>query len=100
MVWLVFVVLPASVCSFAMGIVMIIGARKMLRLESYRWSIAASIAALLPCSPVSLLGLVVGIWSLAVLNRRNVIAAFDAPAASSAGPSATSAATRVDLPVA
>jgi hypothetical protein len=37
------------------------------------------IAALLPCSPVSLMGMVVGIWSLVILNRRNVIAAFAAP---------------------
>lgn len=70
--------LPALVGSFAVGLVMIIGARKMMRLESYRWGMAASILALLPCSPVSLLGLAMGIWSLVVLNRRNVMAAFDA----------------------
>ncbi len=39
---------------------------------------AASILALLPCSPVSLLGLAAGVWSLIVLNRRNVTAAFEA----------------------
>src|SRR5205809_341506 len=65
--------------SFFIGVVMIIGALKMMRLESYRWAMTASILALLPCSPVGLFGLVMGIWSLIVLNRRNVIAAFDAP---------------------
>src|SRR5262249_39536850 len=72
-------ILPALAANFAIGVVMIIGARKMMRLESYRWAMAASIAALLPCSPISLLGLAMGIWSLVVLNRRNVIAAFAIP---------------------
>src|SRR6476661_4635883 len=77
--WLTFVILPVLISTFAVGILMIIGARKMMRLESYRWAMAASILALLPCSPVGLLGLVMGIWSLIVLNRRHVIAAFGAP---------------------
>src|SRR5690349_22426351 len=65
-------VLLALVASFGIGIVMIIGALKMMRLESYGWAMTASILALLPCSPVGILGLVVGIWSLVVLSRRNV----------------------------
>src|SRR3982750_549982 len=71
-------ILLAVIGSFVIGIVMIIGAQKMMRLESYGWAMTASILALLPCSPVGILGLVVGIWSLVVLNRRNVKEAFDA----------------------
>src|SRR6266481_3625561 len=78
-------VLLALIASFAIGVVMIIGALRMMRLESYRWAMAASVLALLPCSPVSLLGLVTGIWSLVVLNRRNVIAAFDAQTTATGG---------------
>jgi hypothetical protein len=70
-------VLLAFVASFGIGIVMIIGGLKMMRLQSHGWAMTASILALLPCSPVGILGLVVGIWSLVVLNRRNVKEAFD-----------------------
>ena len=70
--------LLAFIGSLVIGILMIIGALKMMRLESHRWAVTASILALLPCSPVSLLGLVAGIWSLIVLNRPGVAAAFEA----------------------
>jgi hypothetical protein len=70
--------LLAFIGSLVIGIVMIIGALKMMRLESQRWAVTASILALLPCSPVSMLGLVAGIWSLIVLNRPGVAAAFEA----------------------
>jgi hypothetical protein len=70
--------LLAFVCSFFIGILMIIGALKMMRLESHRWAMTASILALLPCSPAGLIGIVAGIWSLIVLNRQGVVAAFDA----------------------
>jgi hypothetical protein len=78
-VWIAVPILLAFIASFVIGIVMIIGGLKMMRLESYRWAMTASILALLPCSPVGLLGLVMGIWSLVVLNRRHVIAAFGMP---------------------
>jgi hypothetical protein len=70
-------ILLAFVASFVMGVVMIIGALKMMRLESHRWAMTASILALLPCIPASLIGLVAGIWSLIVLNRPGVAAAFE-----------------------
>src|SRR5262245_51683699 len=93
--WLGLLFLPGLVLSFVAGVVMIIGARKMMRLESYRWAMAASIAAFLPCSPVSLLGMAMGIWSLVVLNRRNVIAAFAVPTtARGSATSSIEAATR------
>jgi hypothetical protein len=77
--WLMLViVLPAFISSFAVGVVMILGAVKMMRLESHRWAMAASILAMLPCGPASILGMAAGVWSLIVLNRRNVAAAFAA----------------------
>jgi hypothetical protein len=83
MISVLFLALPlllAFVASFGIGIVMIIGGLKMMRLQSYGWATTASILALLPCSPVTILGLVVGIWSLVVLGRRDVKEAFDARA--------------------
>ena len=62
------------------GLVILVGAVKMMRLSSYRWATAASIVALLP-TPIWLLGLAMGIWSLAVLSRPEVKAAFAAQAA-------------------
>ena len=87
--WIGLPMLLAFIASFVIGVVMIIGALKMMRLESYRWAMTASILALLPCSPVSLLGLAAGIWSLVVLNRRGVAAAFDARAATQGAPAVT-----------
>lgn len=68
--------LLSVVFSFAIGIVMIIGGLKMMRLQSHGWAMTASILALLPCGPASILGLVVGIWSLVVLSRPGVKGAF------------------------
>ena len=62
--------------SIASGIVMIVGGLKMLRLQSYGWSLAACIIALLPFNPVGILGLIVGAWGLVVLNQPNIRAAF------------------------
>src|SRR5262245_31000492 len=77
-IWLSVLVLPVLAGNLVGGIVMIVGALKMRRLQSYRWAMAASILALLPCGPGNVLGLAMGTWSLLVLNRGNVIAAFDA----------------------
>jgi hypothetical protein len=69
-------ILLSVIFSFGMGIVMIVGGLKMMRLQSHGWAMTASILALLPCSPAGLVGLVVGIWSLIVLSRPHVKAAF------------------------
>jgi serine/threonine protein kinase len=53
----------------------IYAAIKMMRLESYRLAIAASILAII-VSPTNLIGLAIGIWSLIVLSRADVWAAF------------------------
>ena len=75
---LVFVlpVLLLLVLSFFSGILMIVGGLKMLRLESYGWSMAACITAILPLHALVLIGLVVGIWGLVVLNQRDVRKVF------------------------
>ncbi|MHA7628663.1 hypothetical protein [Corallococcus sp. M7] len=53
------------------------GAWKMKNLQSYGWSMAAAILCCIPCcGPCSCLSLVPGIWSLIVLNRPDVKAAF------------------------
>ena len=50
----------------------------MGRLEGYGLAMTASIFAMIPCvGPCCLLGLPFGIWSVTVLNRRDVKAAFD-----------------------
>lgn len=72
--------------SFTMGVLIIIGALQMLQLKSRRWGMAASVLALLPCSPANLLGLIFGVWSLVVLNRPSVIAAFDTQSAAGSNP--------------
>jgi hypothetical protein len=71
-------ILLSFIASFGMGLVMIVGALRMMRLKSYGWAMTASILALLPCSPAGIIGLVMGIWSLVVLSRSDVRAAFAA----------------------
>jgi hypothetical protein len=79
--------------SLLSGILMIVGGLKMLRLESYGWSLAACIVAVLPFNPVGILGLVVGIWGLVVLNQRDVRKAFQrgAPRMPADGPGGNTA---------
>lgn len=57
----------------AAGIVIGIGAWQMLQLRGYRWAVTAAI-----------LGQPLGVWSLVVLTRRDVKAAFDEQASASA----------------
>lgn len=53
------------------------GALKMKNLENFNLSLAAAIIAILPCvGPCCCLGLPVGIWSLVVINKPEVKAAF------------------------
>lgn len=75
---------PVVLIELLIGVAIIIGALKMMRLQSYGWATTAAILALLPCSPASLLSLGMGIWSLVVLNRRQVKEGFQAQARSRA----------------
>ncbi|NRD58884.1 hypothetical protein [Corallococcus exiguus] len=53
------------------------GGWKMKNLQSYGWAMTAAILCCIPCcGPCSCLSLVPGIWSLIVLNRPDVKAAF------------------------
>lgn len=64
------------IVTLTLGIVTLFGSIKMLRLENYRMSIAASIAAMIPCY-CCFVGLPTGIWALVVLRDPNVKRAFD-----------------------
>jgi tRNA A-37 threonylcarbamoyl transferase component Bud32 len=78
LVWLLIFVPPLAT---------LVGAVKMLRLSSYRWSIAASLLVML--SPAVLeqrqvwwiwwLCVLIGVWSLVVLNKPEVKKAFSKP---------------------
>jgi hypothetical protein len=83
---LVLPVLLAHALGLAFGIVIIVGAVKMMRLNSHGFATVASVLALLPCGPAWLLGLPMGIWSLLVLGRQDVKAAFRATQPKAAPP--------------
>ena len=69
----------SALSSFVVGGVIIGGALKMYRLESWGFALAASILSVIPCVVCLLYGLPIGIWSLVVLNDPNVKAAFRSP---------------------
>lgn len=67
----------AGVLGIAVGLVILVGAMKMKKLENYGFAMAASIIAMIPCfSPCCLLGLPIGIWALVVLSKPEVKSAF------------------------
>ena len=66
----------AALAGLAIGVTIVIGALRMMRLRSYGLAMTASILALLPISPVGTLGFAMGVWSLYVLSRPSVRAAF------------------------
>jgi hypothetical protein len=61
-------------------VLLLLGARKMARLELRGLAIAAAVVAMLPCHPGFIVGLPVGLWALLVLLRPEVAAAFRAQA--------------------
>ncbi len=70
------VIMPVPVISaFACGILMILAALKMQRLQAYWLAVAASILAII-ISPSNLIGLPIGVWALVVLSQPEVRAAF------------------------
>lgn len=52
---------------------------QMMKLKSHGLCMAGAVVAMLPCSVCCCLGLPLGIWSVVVLNKPDVRAAFDAP---------------------
>jgi hypothetical protein len=66
-----------GIIGIAVGLVILVGAMKMKKLENYGFAMAASIIAMIPCfSPCCLLGLPIGIWALVVLSKPEVKSAF------------------------
>ena len=78
------VMLIVLVSAFVCGILMILAALKMKRLQAYGLAVAASILAII-VSPSNLIGLPIGIWALVVLSQREVRAAFARSRASATG---------------
>lgn len=59
------------------GVIVLLGAAKMQKLQSYQFALTASIVAMVPCiSPCCLFGLPFGIWALVVLNKPEVKSQF------------------------
>lgn len=71
--------LLSGMMTIPISLLLVIGAVKMRKLESYGLAMSAAILACIPCSPMWLLGFPMGIWALSVLLRPEVKAAFDAP---------------------
>lgn len=69
--------LVQALFSAGMGLLILLGGVWMMKLKRYSLVVAVSVIALLPCfSPCCLIGLPVGVWSLAVLTRGEVRRAF------------------------
>jgi hypothetical protein len=67
----------SSIIGILMSGLILFGATKMKKLESYGMAMTASIIAMIPCfSPCCLLGLPIGIWALVVLAKPEVKSAF------------------------
>jgi len=66
-----------GILAIVLAALILVGALKMKKLESYGLAMAASIIAMVPClSPCCLLGLPIGIWALVVLSKPEVKSAF------------------------
>lgn len=67
----------SAILGTAVGILILLGAVKMKKLENYGLAMTASIIAMIPCfSPCCLLGLPLGIWAVVVLSKPEVKSAF------------------------
>ncbi len=66
-----------GILGIVLGVVVLLGALKMKKLEHYTFAIIATVTAMVPCiSPCCLLGLPIGIWALVVLNKPEVKSSF------------------------
>ena len=71
------IVIVFGFLSILIGILILVGAMKMKKLENYGLAMASSILAMIPCiSPCCIIGIPFGIWALVVLMDPNVKAAF------------------------
>ncbi|SPE58799.1 conserved membrane hypothetical protein [Verrucomicrobia bacterium] len=67
----------SNLVSLLLSALILIGALKMKKLQSYGLAMTASIVAMLPCVGCCLIGLPIGIWSLVVLAKPEVKSAFN-----------------------
>ena len=66
-----------SIIAILLGVVILLGAFKMMKLQSWPFALIATIIAMIPCIwPCCCIGLPIGIWSLIVLLNKDVKAAF------------------------
>jgi len=66
-----------SLVAVAVAAFIIYAALKMRELSQYGMALAASVLAMIPCmSPCCIIGLPIGIWSLIVLSKPEIKAAF------------------------
>lgn len=75
-IWAVFPMLAMAVLSLPLAGVIALAAYKMQRLQLHGLAVTASVLAMLPCHPGFIIGLPIGLWSLMVLSRPEVKAAF------------------------
>ena len=67
-----------GIVGILMGVVIILGAVKMMKLQSYGIALTASIVALISCvSPCCVITLPFGIWAMVVLCNADVRSAFE-----------------------
>jgi hypothetical protein len=67
----------SAILGILSSMLVLFGALKMKKLESYGLAMAVSIIAMIPCvSPCCLIGLPIGIWSLVILSKPEVKAIF------------------------
>ena len=59
----------SAIISIPATLLMIQGAQRMRRLENYRWAYAAAICAVIPWTPVWVLGLPMGLWAFVRLSN-------------------------------
>jgi hypothetical protein len=69
-----FLLMPAL--GIPAGLVLIEGARRMMRGQDHAWATGAAIWAMVPWSPAWAIGLPAGIWTLVVLRRAEVQGVF------------------------
>jgi hypothetical protein len=67
-----------GIISIMLSVLILFGAIKMKRLESYGLAMTASIIAMIPCVsfPCCIIGLPIGIWAVVVLSKPEVKSAF------------------------
>jgi serine/threonine protein kinase len=88
-------ILVFSVLNLPIGVLIILGSRKMLSLELFGMALLACIVAMLPISPIAVLGFPIGIWALMILLQPRVRAAFRSGLDSASDPPMPIAAARL-----